>query len=57
MFCVSEKRMLIHQTFKEEREEFRRKFRTCFFDQMNKRINQYITDYEELDPDYENDED
>jgi hypothetical protein len=23
---------------------------------MNKRINQYITDYEELDPDYENDE-
>ncbi len=40
---------------KDEREEAKRKFRNRFVDQMNKRIDQYIAEYEELDSD-ENDQ-
>ncbi len=40
---------------KDEREDAKRKFKNRFVDQMNKRIDQYIAEYEELDSD-ENDQ-
>ncbi len=39
-----------------EREDVKRKFKNRFVDQMNKRIDQYIAKYEELDSDEKNDQ-
>ncbi len=42
---------------RDEREDAKQKFRNRFSDQMNKRINQYIAEYEGLDSNNKNDED
>ncbi len=49
MLRLSERRMLINETFEKWTRKCKTKVQNRFVDQMNKRIDQYIAEYEELE--------